>query len=274
MLHDRGVHICPKPFQIGVRIEHPQSMVDQWQYGTAAGHSRLGPAEYQVVAKHAAGEPQASARADMFSFCMCPGGMIVPANESAGLVVTNGASRSRRSSPFANSGLVVTLDPTALGFKRDSHPALEALAYLERWERLAFEATGGTYRVPVQRASDYLRGCRSDGHLEISHPLGGEWANIAALIPESVAVALRRARPMLDRKFPGFAGGEGLIAVPETRASSPVRIVRDPVTRQAVRTANLYPVGEGAGYAGGIVSSAVDGIKTADAIIRHYAPPR
>lgn len=264
MLHHRGVKVEAKPFQIGVRIEHPQEMVNHWQYGAAAGHRRLASAEYHVVAKGAAGE-----RGDVFSFCMCPGGMILPVNESAGHIATNGASRSRRSSPFANSGLVVTLDPVALGLG-----PMEALAYQQRWERLAFEATDHSYRVPAQRPVDFLEGRRSDGRLETSYPLGGQWAQIADLVPETVTDALRRALPMLEQKFAGFAGPEGLITAPETRASGPARIVRDPATREAEGLAGLYPVGEGAGYAGGIVSAAVDSIKSADMIIGTYAPPR
>jgi hypothetical protein len=256
------VRIESKPFQIGVRIEHPQEVVDRWQYGAAAGHRRLGPAEYHLVAKQAAGE-----HGDVFSFCMCPGGMILPANESAGLIATNGASGSRRSSGFANSGLVITLDPEALGLG-----PIEGLDYQERWERLAFRATGESYRLPVQRASDFLGNRASDGQIETSYPLGGEWAEISALIPDVVGHAIRRALPILAEKFCGFAGEEGIVAAPETRASAPFRMIRDPTTRQAVNTANLYPVGEGAGYAGGIVSAAIDGVKTADAIIRYYAP--
>ena len=264
MLADRGVAIESKPFQIGVRIEHPQAMVDRWQYGAAAHHQRLGPAEYHVVAKKAAGE-----HGDVFSFCMCPGGMILPANESPGIIVTNGASRATRSSPFANSGLVISLHPAALGLT-----ALEGIAYQKRWERRAFELTGRTYRVPAQRASDFLARRKLSGTLETSFPLGGQWSDIRSTTPESVAKAIKRALPMLEAKFPGFASDEGIITAPETRASSPVRVLRDPNTRQAIRTGNLYPVGEGAGYAGGIVSAAIDGIKSADMIIQQYAPPR
>lgn len=269
MLHSRGVQIESKPFQIGVRIEHPQDTVNHWQYGSAAEHRRLAAAEYHLVAKRAAGE-----RGDVFSFCMCPGGTILPTNESPGLIATNGASRAGRSGPFANAGLVISIEPGSLGFNGDANLALECMDYLQRWEHLAFEATGGTYRVPAQRASDFLAGRSSDGTLETSYPLGGTWSDIRSIIPEPVARAIERALPMLEQKFPGFAGDNGLITGPETRASGPVRIVRDAVTRQAVRTTGLYPVGEGAGYAGGIVSAAVDGIKSADAIIRHYAPPR
>lgn len=263
MLAGRGVTIDSKPFQIGVRIEHPQGMIDRQQYGTAAGHRRLTPAEYHLVAKGAAGQ-----HGDMFSFCMCPGGVILPSNESPGLVVTNGASRAKRSSPFGNSGLVITLDPKELGLS-----ALDGLAFQEKWERLAFAATRGTYQVPMQRASDYLKKRRSSGTLETSYPLGGSWCDVRTLIPPEVATALDRALPLLDKKFPAFAGDEGLIAAPETRASAPVRITRDKESRQALDVRGLYPVGEGAGYAGGIISAAVDGLAGADAIIEHYAPP-
>lgn len=263
MLAGRGVRIEAKPFQLGVRIEHPQEMVDRWQYGACAGHRRLAPAEYWMVAKGAAGE-----RADLFSFCMCPGGVILPTNESAGLVATNGASRARRGSGFANSGFVLTLDPGQM--KCD---ALAALAYQERWERLAYQATGGSYRVPAQRAEDFLAGRSSDGACRTSYPLGGQWCDIRAVVPELVVEALTRGLPALERKFPGIAGPDTLITAPETRASAPIRITRDEMTRCAVGIADLYPVGEGAGYAGGIISAAIDGIKTADAIITTYAPP-
>jgi uncharacterized FAD-dependent dehydrogenase len=270
MLHRRGVRLVSKPFQVGVRIEHPQALVDQWQYGTAAGHSRLGAAEYHVVAKGAAGEC-----GDVYSFCMCPGGVILPTNESAGLIATNGASRSQRSGPFANSGLVITIDPKTLGASTvEADIALQGMSYQEHWERLSFIATKQTYKVPAQRAVDFLNRRVSDGHLETSYPLGGQWSDISNLIPETVAAGLRRALPMLDGKFPGFAGEDGIITAPETRASAPFRILRDQASREAVETRNLYPVGEGAGYAGGIVSAAIDGIKTADVILARYAPPR
>ncbi len=269
MLHRRGVQLDPKPFQIGVRIEHPQACVDRWQYGSAANHQRLAPAEYHLVAKNAAGD-----QGDVFSFCMCPGGVILPTNEAPGLIATNGASRSQRSGQFANCGLVMTVNPQVLGLDSSENLALASMDYLERWERLAFETTGGTYRVPAQRATDYMTDTPSDGTLETSYPLGGQWAQIKGLVPDSVAMAITRAIPILDKKLPGFAGGDTLITAPETRASSPVRINRDKISRQAVDMENLYPVGEGAGYAGGIVSAAVDGIKSADSIISHYAPPK
>ncbi len=263
MLASQGVTVEPKPFQIGVRIEHPQVMVDRWQYGKAAGHPRLGPAEYNMVAKDAGGE-----FGNVFSFCMCPGGRILPANESPGLIVTNGASNSRRSGPLANSGFVITVDPARMGMT-----AADGFAFQERWERKAYDLTEGTYQVPAQRICDFLDKKGSDGALNISHPIGGRWADLRAAMPDVVISAMEQALPMFGARFPGFCGSEGIMVAPETRASSPVRIVRDHVTRESASIAGLFPVGEGAGYAGGIVSSAVDGLKSADEIIRRYAPP-
>ena len=257
-----GVRIDAKPFQIGVRIEHPQSLVDGWQYGAAADHPRLPPADYQLVAKGAAGKC-----GDLFSFCMCPGGTILPTNESPELIATNGASRASRGGSFANSGFVITVDPRTLA----DNP-LAGLEYQRKWERLAFEATGGGYEVPAQRCSDFLAGRSSEGTLETSYPFGGRWCAIADLLPADIVTALRNGLPMLGRRLPSFAGDEGIITAPETRASAPVRITRDAQSRQSVSAANLYPIGEGAGYAGGIVSAAIDGMKSAEMIIRQYRP--
>ncbi|UCG15787.1 MAG: hypothetical protein JSV19_10875 [Phycisphaerales bacterium] len=263
MVSARGVRLEAKPFQFGVRIEHRQEQVDRWQYGALAGHDRLPPAEYHLVAKEAAGTD-----GDLFSFCMCPGGHILPTNESPGLIATNGASQSSRNGPFANAGLVITLGPATIGFD-----PLYGLDYLERWERLAFKSTNETYEVPAQRASDYLDRRESDGVLETTYPFGGQWRSIRYVVPRNVGDALDRGLRMLDDRLPGFAGDDSIITAPETRASSPVRIVRDNVTRQSPTCSRLYPCGEGAGYAGGIISAAVDGIKTADAIINEYAVP-
>lgn len=263
MLHERGVRVEPRPFQIGVRIEHPQALVDRWQYGKFAGHDNLPPAEYHVVAKQAGG-----AGVDCYSFCMCPGGTILPTNEDHGLIATNGASRANRKEPFANSGLVITISPPG-----GADDPLVGVAYQRKWEQKAFRATGGTYRVPAQRATDFLANRPSDGALETSYPLGGSWTDVREVIPPEVSSALEHALLSLDQKMPGFASEHAIITAPETRASSPVRFPRDPQTRAAVGIENLYPVGEGAGYAGGIVSSAIDGIRTADALIRRYARP-
>lgn len=267
MLAGRGVAMESKPFQLGVRIEHPQEMVDRWQYGAMCGHPRLPPAEYNLVAKGAGG-----AHGDLFSFCMCPGGMILPTNESPGEIATNGASRSRRSSPYANSGLVITVHPHEVCPESRADPAA-GLGFQSRLERMAFEATGGTYRVPAQRASDFLAGRTSDGKLETSYPLGGQWADLRRILPDFLADAIARGIAQLDRRRSGFGGPDAIVTAPETRASGPVRILRDPQSRASVSANNLYPAGEGAGYAGGIVSAGIDGLKTAEQIISRYALP-
>ncbi len=208
----------------------------------------------------------------MFSFCMCPGGMILPTNESPGEISTNGASRSRRNSPLANSGLVVTVDP------REAHPPVQAdplaaFDVLEQIERTAFEVTGQSYKLPAQRACDFVQGRASDGKLETSYPLGGQWADLRRILPEWVAQSIARGIEQLGRRLPGFGGPDALVATPESRASGPIRMIRDPQTRESVSTKNLYPVGEGAGYAGGIISAAVDGLKSAESIIARYRAP-
>lgn len=263
MLARRGVHIEAKPFQFGVRVEQPQAMVDRWQYGDACGQIVLPPAEYHLTARRAANT------GDVFSFCMCPGGIILPTNESAGLIATNGASRAARGSPLANSGLVMTLPVDAFG-----GTALAGLDFVEKWERAAFQLTDRSYRVPAQRAADFIRGRPSDGDLHTSYPLGGAWCDIRRVLPESTASAVARALQFFEQRYPGYGGMETLVTGPESRASSPVRIVRDPQTRESVSLRGLYPVGEGAGYAGGIISAAVDGMRTAYAIMSRYAPMR
>ena len=259
-----GVTVVAKPFQIGVRVEHPQALVDGWQYGAACGDRRLPPAEYHLVAKGAA-----AGLGDVYSFCMCPGGIILPTNESAGLIATNGASNVSRSGRFANSGLVLTVSLDEIG-----NDPLVGLDFIQRWERAAFELTGETYEVPAQRAMDFLADRASDGRLETSYPLGGRWAHIRDILPPFATAAIQRALVDLDARLKGFAGGDALVTGPETRASAPIRILRDAETRESVSTGGLYPIGEGAGYAGGIMSAAADGIATAEILIRRYAPMR
>ena len=266
MLGRRSVAFESKPFQIGVRIEHPQSMVDGWQYGPHCGHHRLPPADYNLVAKGAAGD-----RGDMFSFCMCPGGMILPTNESPGEIATNGASRSKRDGRFANSGLVVTVDPRQSWPQAKANP-LAAFDLLEGIERAAFRLTDESYRIPAQRACDFVEGRDSDGPLETSYPLGGQWADLRQILPHDVIDSVARGIAQLDRRLTGFGGPDALVTAPETRVSGPVRMTRDRQTRESVSVKNLYPVGEGAGYAGGIISAAIDGLKTAETIIARYAP--
>lgn len=261
MLHRLGIALAAKPFQMGVRIQHPQEMVNRWQYGTLAGHPKLPAADYHLNAKGAGG-----AFGDVYTFCMCPGGQILPANEAAGLIVTNGASPSDRSGTFANSGLVVTLKPEQFG-----EDPLAGIEFQHRWEKAAFELTGN-YSVPAQRAPDFLAGRATVDPVQVDHPIGSKPADLHGLLPKDVAEAIEKALQMLDRRLRGFASQEAILTAPETRASSPVRIVRDPETRRSPSAENLYPVGEGAGYAGGIISAAVDGIKAAEMIITRYKP--
>jgi uncharacterized FAD-dependent dehydrogenase len=264
MLISSGVSVVAKPFQIGVRVEHPQALVDQWQYGAACGHRRLPPAEYHLVSKGAATD-----RGDVYSFCMCPGGIILPTNESPGLIATNGASNVSRSGRFANSGLVLTVATEEI-----NNDPLVGLDFIRRWESSAFEMTGQSYQVPAQRAADFLTDRVSDGRLETSYPLGGRWGMIREILPPLVTPAIQRALLELDGRMKGFAGGDALVTGPETRASAPVRILRDVNSRESVSTRGLFPIGEGAGYAGGIMSAAADGIASAEMLIRRYAPMR
>jgi len=266
MLQQRGVQLAAKPFQMGVRIEHPQEMISRNQFGPAC--AKLPPADYQLVAKGAI-PPElqvVGAGGDLWSFCMCPGGIILPSNESPEEICTNGASNAKRNSPFANSGLVVTISPEQ--FQNDPMAGVE---YQRKWERLAYQLSG-SYAVPSQRADDFLNNRKSSGPLETSYPLGSKSVELRAMLPEVVVAALIRGLPMLNRMIPGYASDLGILTAPETRASSPVRIPRDDATRQSVTVTGVYPVGEGAGYSGGIMSSATDGLKTAETIIAAYAP--
>jgi len=261
-LHAAGVVLEARPFQFGVRIEHPQEMVNRWQYDIAVDHPRLPPADYRLVAKGAAG-----AAGDLYSFCMCPGGIILPTAELPGHVATNGGSNSGRHGKFANSGFVVTIDPSRWG-----GDPLAGLAFQREWEARAFAATRGTYRVPAQRCNDFLARRTSVGSLETSHPIGAAWHAIEEILPREICNAVRTGLPMLEEKMPGFASGDGIITGPESRASSPLRIPRHRESRQCIATRNLYPIGEGAGYAGGIVSAAIDGLRSAQMVIRAYRP--
>jgi uncharacterized protein len=261
MLHARGVALEFKPFQLGLRIEHPQGLVDRYRYGGDAGELGLPTAEYSLKTK-AAGAP-------LYTFCMCPGGWIVPSVSQAGTLCTNGMSRQRRASGWANSGLVYTVGSEHI---ESPHP-LAGLALQERLERRAFDLGGGDYRVPAQRASDFLSGRKSqESQLRSSYPLGHVTADLRALLPGPGVEMMRSALRGFERRWRGYAGPEGLLVGPETRGSSPVRMPRDEQSRESLSTGGLYPIGEGAGYAGGIVSAALDGIRSARQIVERYAP--
>jgi uncharacterized FAD-dependent dehydrogenase len=261
MLLRRGVPIEAKPFQLGVRIEQPQSAIDQARYGPFAGHPVLGAAEYS-----------ASVRArghDLFTFCMCAGGYVMPSVSEPGYFCTNGMSESRHDSPFANSGLVVTIEPAETG---STHP-LAGVYYQQRVERMSYIAGGRSYRAPVQWARDFLAGRVSRGTLPSSYRRGATTTDLHLMLPESVVVALESGLPLLDRRLAGRFLRDATLTGPESRGSSPVRVIRDPHNRQSPAVAGLFPCGEGAGYAGGIISAAVDGVRTARAIVTTYAIP-
>jgi uncharacterized FAD-dependent dehydrogenase len=259
MLVRRGVPMVPKPFQMGVRIEQPQEVVNRVKYGPAPLELKLGAADYNLVAR---GEH------DLFSFCMCAGGHIIPSVSQEGYFCTNGMSLSGRDSPFANSGLVVTVPV-------EHFPGPDVLAGVrlqELYERQAFEVGRGEYLCPIQGAHDFLAGRRTTPLPACSYPRGLVAADIAELAPPVVLEALRHGLPILDHRWRGRFLARAYLVAPEARGSSPVRMVRDDRTRVAPGIDGLYPVGEGAGYAGGIVSAAVDGLRSALAVTARYAP--
>ncbi|MFO0809626.1 MAG: NAD(P)-binding protein [Gemmataceae bacterium] len=260
MLVARGVPMEPKPFQFGVRIEHPQDVVNRAQYGREPLEELLGNADYSLVAK---------GKNDLFTFCMCAGGYIIPSVSQAGYFCTNGMSLSRRDSYFANSGLVVTVPIEAF----EGRDVLAGVRLQERYERRAFEIGREEYRCPVQMAQDYLANRVSTRLPESSYPRGVVSADLREVLPSLVAEAVAEGLPKMDRRWHGRFLRDALLAGPEARGSSPVRIVRDSETRASPGIDGLYPVGEGAGYAGGIVSAAVDGLRTARAVIQTYARP-
>lgn len=258
MLAKRSVPMSQKPFQFGVRIEHTQETVNRAQYGGRKWEDTLGNADYSLVAH---------GKNDLFTFCMCAGGYVIPSVSQVGYFCTNGMSLSKRDSPFANSGLVVTVPLDAF----EGTDVLAGMRLQERYEKLAFEIGRGEYRSPVQRAADFVSGKRSDGAVSSSYPRGVVPADLREVLPPVVADAVRHGLPQMDRRWHGRFLKEATLVGPEARGSSPIRIDRDNTTRESPGIPGLFPVGEGAGYAGGIVSAAVDGLKTAKAIVAKYA---
>jgi uncharacterized FAD-dependent dehydrogenase len=257
----RGISLKPKGFAVGVRIEHPQALIDKIQYGKYAGHPRLGPADYRLTY-----QDEESGRA-VYTFCMCPGGKVIASASDSGQVVTNGMSLYARDSGWANSALVVTVSASSLG-----EQPLAGVLWQEELEARAFAAGGCDYSAPVQRVSDFLAG-RSSEECGATYRPGVKPSNLWQVLPSEICQVLARSLLAFDRKMPGFAGPEAVLVGVETRTSCPVRIERDS-DRVSVSCGALYPCGEGAGYAGGIVSSAVDGMKTAESIIETYRKPK
>jgi uncharacterized FAD-dependent dehydrogenase len=256
MLHERGVHIEAKPFSIGVRIEHPQSWIDSARFGDCAKHPDLGPAAYTLSHHCANGRT-------VYSFCMCPGGRVVAATSEPGRVVTNGMSQYSRAEFNANSGLVVGIDP-----ERDypGHP-LAGIDLQRRLEEQAFVAGGSSYAAPGQRLGDFQAGRASTalGEVTPSYKPGVTLTDLAACLPDFVMEAIREALPVFGRQIAGYDHPDAMMTGVETRTSSPIRITRGR-DFESLNTRRLFPAGEGAGYAGGILSAAIDGIKVAEAV--------
>jgi len=259
-----GVRLEPKPFQLGVRAEHPQAWLDERQYGAAAGHPALGAADYKLTARPD-GVP-------VFSFCMCPGGETMPTINEPGMLCLNGMSENARGSPFASSGLVVTLAPEACG----GSDLAGCLDFVRGVESRCFAAGGADYSAPGQRLVEFARGAskRPEPLPATSYRLGAIPAALDTVLPMCVSGPLRRALPLFERAIPGYLHPDALLLAPESRASSPIRIVRSAETRESVSVAGLYPVGEGSGHAGGIMSAALDGLRSAAAVIERYTPHR
>ncbi|MDP1900143.1 MAG: NAD(P)/FAD-dependent oxidoreductase [Rubrivivax sp.] len=267
MLHRRGVFMEPKPFSVGFRIEHPQSVIDRARFGPNAGNPLLGAADYKLV--HHAGNGRA-----VYSFCMCPGGTVVAATSEVGRVVTNGMSQYSRNERNANAGLVVGISPQ--DYRQDPSgtgpvPPLDGIAFQRLWETRAFELGGGGYRAPAQLVGDFIKGQRSRafGSVAPSYKPGVTPTDLAepghGSLPDYALAALREALPAFERQLRGFAMPDAVLTGVETRTSSPLRLTRGP-RRQSLNVAGLYPAGEGAGYAGGIMSAGVDGIEVAEAV--------
>ncbi len=261
MLARRNVPMTAKPFQFGVRIEHRQDVINAVQYGPK--HSRyeetLGNADYSLVAR---------GKNDLFTFCMCAGGYIIPSVSEEGYFCTNGMSLSKRDSPFANSGLVVTVPVEAF----EGSDVLAGVRLQQKYEKIAFELGRGGYAAPAQRAVDFLEGRATTVVPKNSYPRDTVGCDLRQVLPPVVADAIREGLPLMDRRWNGRFLEDAMIFGPESRGSSPVRIDRGNDSRESPGIPGLFPVGEGAGYAGGIVSAAVDGLRTAKAIIAKYAP--
>jgi len=252
LLHAQGLQLQAKPFQLGVRIEHPQELITRGRYGDGPEAALLGPASYNLVCK-AQGDVPAS-----HSFCMCPGGTIVASTNAPGLLCTNGMSNSSHSSPWANAALVTTFGPAEYG-----PGAFAGVVFQEDLERRFFEAGGSDYTAPAQAADDFLAGRPTSHPRHSSYTFGTTSGRIDSLLPPRAHAAIARALLVYERQIPGFRSAAGLLVGLESRSSGPIRMPRDRETCLADGFANLYPMGEGAGYAGGIMSAAIDGARCA-----------
>ncbi|UYH50706.1 FAD-dependent oxidoreductase [Candidatus Kirkpatrickella diaphorinae] len=265
MLHAAGLAMHAKPFSIGVRIEHPQSVIDAARFGPSAGHHLLGAADYKLVHRASNGR-------SVYSFCMCPGGTVVAATSERGAVATNGMSQYSRAERNANAGIVVEVKPD-IDFPND---VLGGIAFQRRWEQAAFNAGGRNYAAPAQKVGDFLAGRASTdlGAVIPSYKPGVTPADLRDCLPDFAIDAIREALPVFDAKIPGFSMDDAVLTGVETRTSSPLRLDRDK-TGQSPSIRGVFPAGEGAGYAGGILSAGIDGIRAAEflaAALREETP--
>ena len=253
MLYERGLPMAQKPFAVGVRVEHPREMIDKSQYGAAAGHAALGAADYKLHCRPDGGR-------GVYSFCMCPGGVVIAAASEQGGVVVNGMSEHARDARNSNSALLVGVEPSDFG---SDHP-LAGFAFQHRMEQAAYRLGGGDYRAPAQLVGDFLGGRASTrwGDVQPSYLPGVTLCDLRECLPTFVSDSLCAALPIFGRQLYGFDRADAVLTGVESRSSSPVRVLRDDTGRSAVR--GVYPCGEGAGYAGGILSAAVDGIRCAE----------
>jgi uncharacterized FAD-dependent dehydrogenase len=255
MLHRAGVYVEAKPFSVGFRIEHPQSLIDRARFGASAGHPILGAADYKLVHHAKNGR-------SVYSFCMCPGGTVIAATSETGRVVTNGMSQYSRNERNANAGIVVGITPA-------DYPGgpLAGIDFQRELESRAFVLGGGNYNAPGQLVGDFLaaRASAEFGAVLPSYQPGVTLCDLGSALPEYAISAMREALPAFDRQIRGFAMEEAVLTGVETRTSSPVRIRRGEDC-QSMNTRGLYPAGEGAGYAGGIMSAAIDGIRVAESV--------
>lgn len=263
MLYKRGVALSPKPFAIGFRIEHIQGLIDESQYGNMATHPKLRAADYKLTYTTKGTER------GVYSFCMCPGGFVVASASEEDTVVVNGMSNYKRDNVNANSALVVSVSPSDF---EDTTP-LGGIEFQRRYERLAYKVGGGNYNAPVQRVRDFLKGKVSTnfGKVKPTYEPGTSFADLRECAPGFVIDSLMEALPVFDRRIQGYAGEDALLTGMETRTSAPVKIDRTS-EYESINVKGLYPTGEGAGYAGGIVSAAVDGLRIAEKIIEGFAP--
>ena len=264
MLFDEGVYIKTKPFSVGFRIEHEQSVIDEARFGDNAGNEILGAADYKLVHHCSNGR-------SVYSFCMCPGGTVVAAASEEGRLVTNGMSQYSRHERNANSAIVVGIEPEDFitsEFASERDYVLAGIEFQRRLEEKAFKLGGGTYDAPVQLVGDFLAGRKSGEHgcVAPSYKPGVTYCDLSETLPDYAIAAIREALPAFEKKIKGFSMAEATLTAVETRTSSPIQITRDKETMQSLNTQGLYPAGEGAGYAGGILSAGIDGIKIAEAM--------